>query len=145
MGIFYEMAQVVNVAPVTINVRFDGQDMKLAPGGPYSIPRVAVANGKNQNPIMGSQDPSNPHMSGARYLLREVGVDDCEPMTQEEWQEHLNRPMRMDEVALFEELYGGDPKARMVLQGKKGSPAKSRYDAAPGSNQNDNSQFDGHA
>lgn len=129
MGIFFKLTPVVNVAPIPINVRFDGQDIELAPGA-NSLPDVAIPFGKNQNPIMGSQDPNNPHMSGARYLLRVVGTDDCTPMTAEEWADHLGRPCRMDEQVLFAEQYGGDPKARMVTHGKgKKIAAGSRYEA----------------
>jgi hypothetical protein len=143
MGIFYDMCEVVNRAPIAITVRFDGQDLVLQPGV-ARIPRVAVSYGKNQNPIMGSQDPTNPHISGAQYLLGVVGEDPCDPLTQEEWEAHLKRPCRIDEIALFEELYGGDPKARMVLQGKPGPAAHSRYEATAGAQQsNDTSEFSG--
>lgn len=130
MGIFHEMVEVVNRAPVPLTVRFDGQDTVLKPGK-NMLPKLVVPYAKNQNPIMGSQDPENPHISGARFLIGVVGTrDNCEPLTKEEWEEHLNRPCRMDEQALFEERYGNDPKARLVTHGKgKRSVARSRYEA----------------
>lgn len=133
MGIFYDMTNVVNRAPEPITVRFDGQDMTLTPGE-NRIPTMAVQYGKNQNPIMGSQDPLNPHISGASYLLGIVGIDDCTPLTEEEWAAHLGRPCRLDEQAIFEERYGQDPKARMVVHGTKRSKssARSRSDAGGG-------------
>ena len=129
MGLFYEHQQVFNRAPVDITVTFDGQSMGLPPGV-SSIPKIAVPFGKNQNPVMGTADPNNPHMSGGEYLLGVVGEDNCEPLTKEQWEAHLNRPCRFDEVALFEERYGNDPKARMIVHGKgKKTTANSRSDA----------------
>ena len=138
MGIFYEMARVFNRTPVPLTVRFDGQDRTLQPGENL-IPKQAVPFGKNQNPIMGSQDPTNPHISGARYLIGEIGVDapdECAPLTKKEWEQHLGRPCRLDDDAMFEERYGNDPKARRVVHGKgraktgrASSSARSRADA----------------
>jgi len=142
MGIFYEHVTLVNRAPVSLTVMFDGQEKTLAPGD-NSVPEMIVGFAKNQNPIMGTQDPNNPHISGSRYL---VGVkvadgtpfygDEIEPLTAEEWAEHLGRPCRTDEQEAFNERYGNDPKARLVVQGKgRKSTANSRYEAggtAPG-------------
>lgn len=126
MGIFYEQVEVVNRAPIPLNVRFDGQDMVLVPGKNI-VPKVAVQYGKNQNPVMGTQDPENPHISGAEFLIGVIGSrDNCEPLTPEEWAIHLGKPCRMDTDALFEERYGNDPKAKMILHGgRKGGKNKS--------------------
>lgn len=139
MGIFHEQVTLVNRAPVNLIVRFDGQDKTLTPGDNV-VPAIVVDYAKNQNPIMGSADPNNPHVSGGRYL---VGVkladgtpgynEEIEPLTQEEWEAHLQRPCRIDEIAAFEERYGGDPKAKLVSQGKgRKSTANSRYEAGAG-------------
>jgi len=136
MGIFYDQVTLVNRAPINLTVMFDGQAKTLTPGDNV-VPEIVVGFAKNQNPVMGSQDPGNPHMSGARYL---VGVkladgqpypgDEIEPLTKEEWEDHCNRPCREDEQAAFEEKYGGDPKARLVVHGKgRKTAAKSRYEA----------------
>lgn len=136
MGIFFEQVCLVNRAPVNLSIMFDGQEKTLIPGDNL-VPEVVVSFAKNQNPVMGSQDPNNPHISGARYL---VGVkmadgepfhgDEIEPLTEEEWAAHLNRPCRSDEQAAFEEKYGGDPKAKLVVHGKgRKSTANSRYEA----------------
>ena len=122
MGIFLEAAEVFNRAPVAITVTFDGQQITLKPGKSI-LPKVAIPNGKNQNPIMGSVDPNNPHMSGGEYLLGvvddlEYPGDNCAPLTPDEWETHLGKPCRVNEQAAFEERYGGDPKAKMVLHGK---------------------------
>lgn len=135
MGIFYESREVVNRAPVDITVTFDGQQITLKPGKSM-LPKVAIPNGKNQNPIMGSVDPNNPHMSGGEYLLGvvddlEYPGDNCEPLTPEEWDTHLNKPCRVNELLAFEERYGGDPKARMVIHGKgRKTTANNRQEAA---------------
>jgi hypothetical protein len=51
-------------------------------------------------------------------------------LTVEEWEEHLNRPCRLDEQAMFAERYSNDPKARMVVHGKgRKSASRSRNDA----------------
>lgn len=130
MGIFFAQKPIRNLAPVELEVMFDGQRKRI-PLGVSELPEHVIVFAMNQNPIRGTQDPNNPHISGCKYLVVPVGTEyDREPLTDEEWQEHLNRPMRMDEKALFAEKYAGDPKAKMVLSGVKGkAAAKSRYDA----------------
>ncbi len=121
MGIFQSEVDVVNIAPVTITVRFDGQDKKMPPG-PGRLPAVVIPFAQNQNPIMGSEDPLNPSRTGAKYLIGVVGTDDrIEPLTDAEWQTHLGKPCRMDMDAIFEEKYAGDPKARQVVSAKRKS------------------------
>lgn len=118
MGIFYEQVRVRNLAPVELSVTYDGQRVGI-PVGVSMLPKPCVQYAMNQNPIMGSQDPFNPHISGAKYLVVPVGSKyDREPLTKAEWEDHLQRPCRMDEVALFEEKYGDDPKAKMITRGK---------------------------
>lgn len=129
MGVFLEYVQVFNRAPVNINIRFDGQDMELKPGL-GTMPVIAVQYGKNQNPVMGTQDPNNPHISGAEYLFGVVGQDNCEPMTKEEWEMHLGRPCRTNEEQAFQDKYGSDPKARQIVLGKgRKTAATSRVEA----------------
>jgi hypothetical protein len=129
MGIFQTEVEVRNLAPVSLTVRFDGQEKNIPPGV-SRLPDMVVQYAMNQNPIMGTQDPNNPHISGAQYLIVPVGSHyDREPLTKEEWETHLNRPCRVDEQALFEEKYSTDPKARLVTYGKgKKTVAKSRYE-----------------
>lgn len=130
MGIFYEQTILVNRSPVDLTVTFDGQAKTLKPGDNV-VPKAVVEFAKNQNPIMGSQDPNNPHISGASYLVGEKdSADDVSILTPEAWQAHLGRPCRIDEEAAFAERYGGDPKAKMVVHGKgRKSTANSRYEA----------------
>jgi hypothetical protein len=130
MGIFQKFVTVYNRTPVKLYVTFDGQREPLMPGL-NEIPEQTVMFAKNQNPVMGSQDPNNPGMAGARFLV--VGEHDPGfgvPMTKAEFEAHLMRPCRIDEEAAFAERYGNDPKARQVLHGVHAKPAaKSRYEA----------------
>ncbi len=136
MGIFYENVVLINRAPVNLTVTFDGQSKTLVPGE-NSVPAIVVEFAKNQNPIMGSGDPNNPHISGGRYLVGVKGspdpTDETTPLTKDEWEDHMRRPCREDEEAAFQERYGSDPKAKMVLHGKgRKSTANSRTEAGAG-------------
>lgn len=130
MGVFLKHAVLVNRAPVSLSVRFDGQEKTLEPGENI-VPEIVVEFAKNQNPVMGSQDPYNPHISGAQYLVGVKGTaDNIEPLTDEEWQAHLEAPTRTNSRIAFEDRYGGDPKARLVVHGKgRKSTANSRVEA----------------
>jgi hypothetical protein len=136
MGIFYENVVLINRAPINLTVTFDGQSKTLVPGENV-VPASVVDFAKNQNPIMGSFDPDNPHISGGRYL---VGIKDSSdpaeetaPLTKAEWEDHMNRPCRDNEEQAFQERYGSDPKAKMVLHGKgRKSTANSRTEAGGG-------------
>jgi hypothetical protein len=144
MGIFQETVQLFNRAPVNLTVTFDGQAKTLVPGVNL-VPQVTISFAKNQNPIMGSHDPYNPHATGARYLVGVVGSkDSVEPLTEEEWAAHLNAPTRDDFQRIFDEKYSSDPKARLVTKGAgKKNAANSRYDA--GGSPMGNSEFTGKA
>ena len=129
MGIFHEQVELVNRAPIDLTVQFDGQCKTLAPGKNI-VPAIVVPYAKNQNPIMGSQDPYNPHIDGCRYLVGIVGRDECEPLTKKEWEAHLDRPCREDEQRWFADKYGSDAKAKLITHGKgRKTTATSRYDA----------------
>lgn len=129
MGIFHESVELFNRAPIDLTVTFDGQAKTLKPGL-NSVPAVVVPYAKNQNPIMGSQDPYNPNISGCRFLVGVPGKDECKPLTKAEWEDHLSRPCREDEQRWFEDRYGNDPKAKLVTHGKgRKNTAQSRYDA----------------
>lgn len=127
MGIFFEQKTIINRAPVALKARFDGQDLILPPGE-SQIPAIAIDKAKNQNPIMGSADPDNPHMSGGRYLIGIKDVDDCTPLTQEEWEEHTGKPCRMDWEALVAGRYENSGKKLVVAGRKNTTQAKSSFD-----------------
>lgn len=130
MGIFQKFIKVFNRAPIKLAVMFDGQREILDPGW-NELPDLTVMFAKNQNPVMGSGDPNNPALNGARYLITTEGEDGYGvPMTKDEWEAHLSRPCRVDELAAFEENYGSDPKAKLVTFGKgRKQAAKSRFEA----------------
>lgn len=128
-GVFVEQVVLVNRAPVSIDVTFDGASKTLVPGENL-VPAVVVPYAKNQNPIMGSQDPYNPQIEGCRYLVGVKGKDDCTPLTKAEWEDHCQRPCREDEQRWFEDKYGTDSKAKLVTRGKgRKSMASSRSEA----------------
>lgn len=136
MGIFYEMSLCRNRTPVDLTVTFDGQCKTLPAGSDTPLPKVAIQFAKNQNPVMGSQDPNNPHISGARYLVADLSHPDMSPdnehamLSPEEWAAHLGEPQRINSQEAFIEKYGGDPKAKLVSQGKgRKTAARSAYEA----------------
>lgn len=134
-SVFQTFVKVFNRAPVPLSVTFDGHQYTIQPGFD-DLPDLTVNYAKNQNPIMGSQDPNNPHMSGAQYLIvTEEDPGYGVPLTNGEWDAHGRRPCRLDEEAIFAERYANDPKARQIVMGKgRASTAGSRYEAggAPG-------------
>lgn len=139
-GVFQEQVELINRAPIELAVMFDGQTATLKVGSNF-VPKVVVPFAKNQNPIMGTQDPYNPHISGCQFLVGVKGTkDDITPLTVEEWEAHLQRPCREDEQQLFEDRYGADPKAKLITYNKgKKTTARSRHDA--GSSPTGNSEF----
>ncbi len=132
-GVFLQTTKVFNRAPESVFVFFDGERREI-PSGYFDLPNVTLYHAKNQNPIMGSGDPNNPHESGTRYLVVEphestYGV----ALTEDEWNDHLGKPCRVDEQAAFAEHYANDPKAKLVVRGaKKSSTARNRYEAGVG-------------
>lgn len=127
MGIFYNMIEVHNRAPITLSVRFDGQETNVPPGYSF-LPKVCILHAMNQNPIMGKSDANNPNVSGGEYLIAAKGSKyDGPDLTEDEWEEHLGRPCRIDEQEYFAEKLG--PKERVVTRGKgRKTQAKSRFD-----------------
>jgi hypothetical protein len=129
MGIFHDVTTIINLAPVTLTVTFDGQTRKI-PLGESQIPTVAVNFAKNQNPVAGSADMDNPHISGARYLIAVKGspTDRQEPLTREEWDEVQNKPSRWDTDAYFADHLSKKEHIEVRGKGKK-VQAKSNFDA----------------
>ncbi len=126
MGIFYDLVTVVNRTPIPLTVRFDGQEIVI-PIGESPVPALTIPYAKNQNPIMGSQDPLNPSLSGARYLLGVKGVDNCKPLTKEEWTKHCEAASRMDLAELFDDVLL--EKEHVEVRGKgRQTQARSRQD-----------------
>jgi len=130
MGIFFKRTKIFNRAPVELSVFFDGQREPI-PSGFYELPDQTIYMAKNQNPIMGTGEADNPHVSGTQYLI----CEEADPgfgvaLSEAEWDEHLQRPSRVNEEAAFAEKYQNDPRAKLVVRGKgKKSTAASRYEA----------------
>lgn len=144
MGIFHQQSKVFNRAPVALRVRFDGQETDIPPGESY-IPTATVPFAKNQNPIMGKSDPYNPHISGGKYLIAEIGYDspeECQPLSKKEWEEHLGRPCRIDETILFENILGPGETYRVKGVGRR-TAARSLYDTNVKGSGSDGSVFGG--
>jgi hypothetical protein len=124
MGIFQHLVPVVNVGRVELTVTFDGQQITL-PVGESHLPELTIPYAKNQNPVMGSQSPDNPSLSGMQSLIRRKDKDNCEPMTDEEWQAHCEAACRMDWYDLVHDRL--KPGEKVVVKGKKSSvQARSR-------------------
>jgi len=121
MGIFQSMIEVVNRAPWPIKVQFDGQTITLPPGENH-IPDIALQYALNQNPMNGTADLDNPHVSGAQYLIgipKKANKYPCEPLTAAQIQAQKDNPCRFDYMPLIEQKTGGDPKSRVIVTGRK--------------------------
>lgn len=116
MHVFPEIVTLINRAPVPLTVRFDGEEKTLYPGE-NQVPRIVVPYAKSQNPIMGSEDFQDP--TGYKYLVALKGSkkDPQEPLTEEEWADHLASPQRLNRQQIIDER--GDSKSREVVRGKK--------------------------
>lgn len=130
-GIFWKQVPIFNRAPVPLYVVFDGERHTI-PTGLSTLPEQTIYHAKNQNPIMGSQDPYHPGVFGARLLIVTEGEDGWnQPLTKEEWEAHCNRPCREDEQIWFKERYGEDPHAKLVSRGLRNSvAARNRSEAS---------------
>lgn len=127
MNFFGDTVTIINRAPWPINVRWDGKDVTLQPGETPGFPRLAVPYAKNQNPLMGSEDPEDP--SRFEYLVGVKGSkrDNLKPLTKAEIEQHETSPQRLNRAAMQE--MRGDVKAREVVRGKKQPSAfQARYE-----------------
>jgi hypothetical protein len=138
MGIFHAHIPVFNRCPWPLSIRFDGQDMVLAPGL-NQIPEQVLPNALNQHPLMGSQDADNPHVSGAEYLIGIVGKEakyPCDPLTAEEIKAQTNNPSRWDFMPMFDGQLGKRDKVE-VRKKAKGSVHAVKEPALVGLDRND--------
>jgi len=60
LGIYRDAVVLVNRTDRILNVRYDGEDIKLQSGENPGFPIVAVPFAKAQNPLMGSRHPNSP-------------------------------------------------------------------------------------
>lgn len=126
MGVFQHLIPIVNRGRLPLVVTFDGQQTTV-PLGESTLPDVTLVYAKNQNPVMGTQDPDNPSLTGVQSLVAVKGRDNCEPLSDEEWEAHCKAACRMDWAALIDDRL--KPGEKVVVKGKKaGVQAKSRFD-----------------
>ena len=127
MALFHEMSEVFVRTPWPLTIRYDGQESTLQPGK-NSIPTVTIENALNQNPLMGSADAYNPHLSGGQYLIGVIGKEKkypCDPLTEDEIFAQNNCPSRYDYMALLgEKLVKGET---VAVRGRKKA---SRYEVS---------------
>jgi hypothetical protein len=126
-GVFQDMVPVVNRAPVSLTVKFDGQETTIK-SGPGFLPSVTINYAKNQNPIMGSVDPNNPAISGGDYLIGVVDRDNCEMLTKAEWNAHCDAISRVDLKVLMEDELGPGERVEVRGRGRK-TQARNSFDA----------------
>lgn len=148
MGIFQDLVEVVNRTPWELTIRFDGQEMTLVrnydfikqedgtfeakrrKGVSNMIPSQTVQYALNQNPLMGSQDPDNPTMSGAEYLIgipTKPNKYPCEALDSEQISAQENRPSRFNHEELMEPNLAPGEKI-----GVKGRKKVSQFEAKQG-------------
>lgn len=126
MAIFGETVNLVNRTKKLLNARFDGRDEAIFPGENPGFPKVAVTYAKRQNPLMGSEDPQNPTLSGCEYLVGvkvktgEQQVDDITPLEQNE-----EAPQRFNRDTLHEKGYKEVVKKNRINRFEAATPSNS--------------------
>lgn len=137
VGVFQDLVQVFNRAPIAISVKFDGQEHTMQPGVNL-IPRVTLTYAKNQNPLKGSADLDNPTASGVEFLIGIVGgKDNCDPLTEDEWAAHVAAPSRFNTEDIMDLASRRlPPGSKMVL---KNARKQNRFSVAL----NPNTEFGG--
>jgi hypothetical protein len=106
MSIFGPTVTLINRTSRVLNVRFDGRDQEIKPGKNYGFPEKVVPYAKEQNVLMGSEDPENPTYSGRVHLVGVEGTqDDVSPLEQSNAPQRYNR-----NSAYFKRLQTGKSK-----------------------------------
>ena len=137
MGIFHEQMEIVNRAPWPLTVRFDGAELTV-PVGKSFFPKQCWRYALNQNPIMGTQDAFNPHVSGAEYLIGDPARPTkypCDPLTPEQVNTQRNKPSRYDYEALMEPSLG--KRDKIEIKGRKMTRAQAAEPSLVGTDRND--------
>ncbi len=110
LGTFKDSVTLVNRTPYPLNVRFDGEDITIAPGDNPGFPKVAVPYAKAQNPLMGSKHPNDP-----RKYISLVGVKDTKDTVTPIPQEVLDVALTKLEVIDRSGEFHGEPMAKVRL------------------------------
>lgn len=119
-----QVVTLINRTTHQLVCTFDGEQLTIEPGENPGFPAVAVPYAKEQNPIMGTQDPLRP--SVRKYL---VGVkptkgvdsnDDVSPIEQSDKVELLDRSL-IRGIGRHATIQEGDPvtpmEARVAFEG----------------------------
>jgi hypothetical protein len=89
-----ELITLINRAPISLIVLWDGREWELKPGENPNLPKNLIYYAKNQHPIMGSE---NPHTMRCGYLVAVAGTkDEAAPLTKEQWKLHCTAQERWD-------------------------------------------------
>jgi len=126
MGIFQEMIEMVNRTSRPLNIRFDGQDMELAPnytakgerieGVTNMVPKIVLPYALNQNVVMGSEDAIDP--SDFKSLIGVVYNPAKEKGRKHSWHDcsFLEQSDKLTRTPLEDVLQ--DPNATIQVRGK---------------------------
>jgi hypothetical protein len=108
-----------------LNVRFDGEDIKLKPGENPGIPVIAAPFAKKQNILMGSRHPTNPLLYVSLVAVKERdNEDDCRYLTEEELAEAAQHLEAIDRSGQY---YGEPMRQNVKLSRRAGfSPFEAR-------------------
>ena len=105
LGTFKDSVTLVNRTNRTLNVRFDGEDISIAPGDNPGFPKIAVPYAKKQNPLNGSKHPIDPRkyislvgVKGTKDDVTKISVAtlaaaDAKPELMDRDGEHWGEPM----------------------------------------------------
>ena len=124
LGTFNNSVTLINRTNRELNVRYDGEDIKLKPGENPGFPLVAVPYAKRQNPLMGSKHPINP-----MKFISLVGVKDTTDNITPIPQEVLDRADgKLEVIDRSGEFYGQPMRQNVKLLHKEFDP----YEAGVG-------------
>lgn len=115
LATFRDSVTLINRTSRTLDVRYDGEDMKIPPGENPGFPKVAVPYAKKQNPLMGSKHPINP----TRYISL-VGVKDSKDDVTPISDATLALADKKLEVIDRDGEFSGEPMAKVRLLKKTG-------------------------
>jgi len=134
LGVFRDSVTLVNRTNRVLNVRYDGEDIAIAPGENPGFPRVAVPYAKKQNPLRGSKHPIDPRIYiclvgiKADVTKSERQKDDISPIADDV----LVRADQELEVIDRDGKYHGEPQRKVQLLKKSGYTAYEAQVELPG-------------
>lgn len=127
LGTFRDSVTLVNRTTRQLAVRYDGEDILLAPGENPGFPKEAAPYARKQNILKGSQHPINP----GKYisLVGVKGQDDCTPIPEEVLRAADEKLEPIDRSG----EYYGEPMRKVKLLKKSGfDPYEAQVDQGTG-------------